>query len=148
MDHHVDIFHDIIENVGGGKISSDGHREQIPVFFSTGLHLVGFGLGPPRASNLDSASEEKVDDVGADKTCGASDENMAGRRVIVFVRTCYTCECWYSPRSRRHYAIVRCGCGLWHHLAHTPKYPLDVTHALPVMTELEDLQGPLLVPRG
>ena len=92
MHDNVNIFHDIIENVGGGKIPSDNHGEQIPVFCSMSFHLIGFGLGPSCPGDLDPAFEKKVYDVGADKTSGTSDENMTGRRVIVFVRVCYTCD--------------------------------------------------------
>lgn len=75
----INIFHDIIENIGGGKLPSDCHGEQIPVFCSTGFHLVGFGLGPSRPGDLDPTFEEKVYDVSAHKTCGACDENMTER---------------------------------------------------------------------
>lgn len=86
MYHNVDVPNDIIKNVGSSKISSDSRGEQVPVFRSTGFHLIGFGLGPPCPSNLDPAFEEKVDNVGTDKACGASDENMTGRGMVVLVR--------------------------------------------------------------
>ena len=79
MNDNVNIFHNVIENVGGSKIPSDSHGEQIPVFCSMSFHLIGSELGPPRPSDLDSAFEEKVYDVGTDKACSASDENMAER---------------------------------------------------------------------
>jgi hypothetical protein len=82
MYDNINVLHNIIENVGDGKISSDSHGEQLPVFFSTGLHLIGFGLGPRCPGNLDPAFEEEVYDVGTHKACGACDENVAGRGVI------------------------------------------------------------------
>ena len=106
MNNNVNVFHDFIENVGGRKISSNGHREQIPVFLSTGFHLVGFGLGPRCSSNFNSTFEEEVYDLCADKACGACDENMTERRAIVLVRACYTCERWDAPRSGERHIML------------------------------------------
>ena len=82
MHDDINVLHKIVENVGGGKVPSDGHGEQLSIFFSTGLHLIGFGLGPCCSSDLDPALEEKVYDMGTHKSCGACDENVAGRRAI------------------------------------------------------------------
>ena len=82
MHDDINVLHKIIESVGGGKVPSDGHGEQLPVFCSTGFHLIGFGLGPRCPSDLDPALEEKVYDMGTHKSCGACDENVAGRRAI------------------------------------------------------------------
>ena len=82
MHDDINVLHKIVENVGGGKIPSDGHGEQLSIFFSTGFHLIGFGLGPCCPSDLDPALEEKVHDVGTYKARGACDENVAGRNVI------------------------------------------------------------------
>lgn len=99
MDDNVDILHDIIENAGSGKVPSDCHGEKIPIFCSTGFHLVGFGLGPPRPGDLDPTLEEKVYDVCVHKTCGARNENMTEKGDFS-VRACQTCGIWYSPRNK------------------------------------------------
>ena len=44
---------------------------------------------------------------------------LGGGRLF-FVRAYCTCERWYSPRSRRHYATVRCRFGLGDHLTSAP----------------------------
>lgn len=82
MYDNINVLQKIVESVGGGKIPSDSHGEQLPVFCSTSFHLVGFGLGPRCPSDLDPAFEEKVYDMGTHKSCGACDENVAGRREI------------------------------------------------------------------
>ena len=92
MYDNIDIFHDIVENVRGGKVTSNYHEEQIPVFCSASFHLAGFRLGPPRSSDLDPAFKEKVYDVGAHKACGACDENMTEkgwffRQYLSYLRT-------------------------------------------------------------
>ena len=82
MYDNINVLYNIIENVGGSKVPNDSHGEQLPKFFSTGFHLIGFELGPRCPSDLDPTFEENVYDVGTYKTCGARDENVAGRRVI------------------------------------------------------------------
>ena len=90
MYDNVNALHDIIENVGGGKIPGDSHGKQLPVFCSTGFHLIGLGLRPRCTGNLDPTLEEKVNNVGTYKARGACNENMTGRRVVSFIRTCCT----------------------------------------------------------
>ena len=85
MYDNIHVLHDVIENVGGSKIPSDSHGEQIPVFCSAGFHLFGFRLGPPCPSDLDPPFEEKVYDVSADEAGGACDENVAEGRAVFFV---------------------------------------------------------------
>ena len=86
MYDNVDVLHDIVANAGGGEIPSDDHIKQFSIFFSTSLHLVGFGLGPRRCGNLDSAFEEKVNYVGTDETCGTGDENMTEKTALQLSR--------------------------------------------------------------
>lgn len=83
MYDNINVLHEIIENVRGGKIPGDDHREQVSVFRSMDFHLTGFGLGPRCPSDLDPSFEEKVYDVGAHKTCGACNKNVAEIRVIL-----------------------------------------------------------------
>lgn len=78
----INVLHEIIENVGGGKIPSDSHGEQLPVFCSTGFHPIGFGLGPRCASDLYPALEEDIYDVGTHKSCGSCDKNMPEKRAV------------------------------------------------------------------
>ena len=86
MYDNVNILHDIVANAGGGEIPSDDHIKQFSVFFSTSLHLVGFGLGPRRSGDLDPAFEEKVNYVSANETRGAGDENMTERAALQLSR--------------------------------------------------------------
>lgn len=105
MYDNINILHDVIENIEGGEIPSDGHREQIPVFCTAGFHFVGFGLGPSCPGNLDAPSEEKVYDVGTNKARGTGNEDVA-RGDSFLARICSTCGRWNSPRSKRHCVIV------------------------------------------
>lgn len=80
MHDNVDVLHEIVTNTWSGEIPSDSHRKQISIFFPTGFHLVGLGLGPRGGGDLDPTFKEKVDYVGAHETRGTGDENMAEKR--------------------------------------------------------------------
>ena len=87
MDDNINVLHGVIKGVGGGKVSSDGHGEQVSVLFARGLHLIGLGLRPCCPGNFDPAFKEGVDDVGTHVSCGTCDKNMARRRLVKTCRT-------------------------------------------------------------
>jgi hypothetical protein len=82
VDDNVDISYGVVKGIRSGKVSGDGHGEQVSVLFARCLHLIGLGLGPCRPGDFDPAFKEEVYDVSTHITCSTCDEDMAKRVFI------------------------------------------------------------------